>query len=451
MPSTEWKFTVARKSVALQYTIRQSPMSGLYTNSKQRRDFIRNELQACGERKQRIYIASAFFTESDVLEEMARTAESILLVVRLGFPTSPGALARALKLRAVKVRYYSHHSFHPKLYIFGDERALVGSANLTGAAISSNQEIVISVDAEDDRFSDLQQLFASYWEHGRVLTPETLDHYRASYAKHAQAIKDIEELEKHVESTIGVHAFPNIDRGTAKPSHENIYLEDYRRTYQETTDAFQRLRETYAAIGKRKFPAETYPLRLEIDLLINHVRDVYAKESSWEQTSLGWDEVQERHFTSIATDWLSKPLIEFEDWVAHKSYPRLRAAFASKQHLLGTTDDDLFESLQAVHSFRDRLRYHKGGTQGLREYFLGNNEPQRIRSSLAHLVFGQGDVVARMGDLIFNQAYKLQGFGRANVQELIGWLNQDDLPSINGRTTKVLRYFGFDIRQLSSK
>lgn len=87
----------------------------------------------------------------------------------------------------------------------------------------------------------------------------------------------------------------------------------------------------------------------------------------------------------------------------------------------------------------------------MRDYFFGNNEPKRIRNSLAHLVFGPGDVVARMADLIFNQAYKLQGFGRANVQELIGWLSPDDLPSINGRTTKVLRYFGFNVRQLSSK
>jgi hypothetical protein len=286
--------------------------------------------------------------------------------------------------------------------------------------------------------------------HGLPLTPEILDRYRVSYSKYARIVKDIEELEKHVESTLGLHAFPNIDRGTAKPSQENIYLDDYRRTYQEATAAFQRLRETYAAIGRRKLSAEAYPLRLEIDLLINHVRDMHARENSWQHTSL-WDEVQEQNFIRIATDWLNEPLIEFEAWVARENYPRLRAAFANKQHLLGTTDDDLFESLQAVHSFRDRLRYHRGGTQGLREYFFGNNEPERIRTSLAHLIFGQGDVVARMAELIFNPAYKLQGFGRANVQELVGWLNEDDLPAINGRTTKVLRYFGFEVRQLSSK
>jgi hypothetical protein len=51
--------------------------------------------------------------------------------------------------------------------------------------------------------------------------------------------------------------------------------------------------------------------------------------------------------------------------------------------------------------------------------------------------------------LIFNPAYKLNEFGRPNVQELIGWINREELPVVNGRTTKVLRYFGFDVQQLS--
>lgn len=60
----------------------------------------------------------------------------------------------------------------------------------------------------------------------------------------------------------------------------------------------------------------------------------------------------------------------------------------------------------------------------------------------------KGDIVKRMSDLIFCSDYKLNIFGQANVQELIGWINRENLPVVNGRTTKVLRYFGFDVRQL---
>ena len=53
-----------------------------------------------------------------------------------------------------------------------------------------------------------------------------------------------------------------------------------------------------------------------------------------------------------------------------------------------------------------------------------------------------------MADLIFSGDYKLNEFGQANVQELVRWVSEDDLPVINGRTTKVLRYFGFEVHQL---
>jgi hypothetical protein len=53
-----------------------------------------------------------------------------------------------------------------------------------------------------------------------------------------------------------------------------------------------------------------------------------------------------------------------------------------------------------------------------------------------------------MANLIYDRTYKLDEFGQANVQELVGWVNNEELPVVNGRTTKVLRFYGFDVRQL---
>ncbi len=64
------------------------------------------------------------------------------------------------------------------------------------------------------------------------------------------------------------------------------------------------------------------------------------------------------------------------------------------------------------------------------------------------MIFNKTDIIQRMADLIFNEEYKLNVFGQSNVQELIGWQNKEKFPVINGRTTKILRYFGFNIRQL---
>lgn len=53
-----------------------------------------------------------------------------------------------------------------------------------------------------------------------------------------------------------------------------------------------------------------------------------------------------------------------------------------------------------------------------------------------------------MCNLIYDSDYELAEFGSANVQEMVGWVNREELPVVNGRTTKVLRFYGFDVRQV---
>jgi hypothetical protein len=84
----------------------------------------------------------------------------------------------------------------------------------------------------------------------------------------------------------------------------------------------------------------------------------------------------------------------------------------------------------------------------LKQEFLGKNDIDKIKKSLTYLVYGNTEIIERMANLIFKSEYKLNVFGQSNIQELIGWENKEGLPVINGRTTKILRYFGFNICQL---
>jgi hypothetical protein len=123
--------------------------------------------------------------------------------------------------------------------------------------------------------------------------------------------------------------------------------------------------------------------------------------------------------------------------------------FASRDSLMSASDDDLFDALCTCHSFHDRLRFFDGGMPTWKKAFLAANPPKRVRESLAYLVFGEGDVIERMANMIYNEAYKLAEFGQSNVQELVGWRNKEELPVINGRTTKILRFFGSKVRQIA--
>jgi hypothetical protein len=138
----------------------------------------------------------------------------------------------------------------------------------------------------------------------------------------------------------------------------------------------------------------------------------------------------------------------FEETIVNETDPKLNTVFSSEESISEATPDEIFDALCTLHSFYDRLRFYPGGLETLKQEFLGKNDIRQIKASLTYLVFSDTEIIERMANLIFNRKYKLNVFGQSNVQELIGWQNKEELPVINGRTTKILRYFGHDVRQL---
>ncbi|MDH1490803.1 phospholipase D-like domain-containing protein [Acinetobacter johnsonii] len=102
-------------------------MLDLFTNTNSKKDFFSNGLMQEIQKDMDIYIASAFFTEVDVIDELVKNNCRIRIIVRLGFPTSPFALKHLLKHKNIEARFYTSHEFHPKLYIWGDKKIFVGS------------------------------------------------------------------------------------------------------------------------------------------------------------------------------------------------------------------------------------------------------------------------------------------------------------------------------------
>lgn len=420
----------------------------LFTNSNARRDFVRNALLGAVQMDEPVFIATAFFTDYEILKPIAQASHRVRLIVRLGYPTSPSALAEALKNPCIDVRYFNDRTFHPKLYIYGDRVAYLGSANLTDSASLKNQEILAAIPADDDRFEHLASLFGEYWEQAAVLTDDTLEKYRKAFDSHKEIEFGIFKLEQELDATLGKVTFANIDRSEQKKTKENLFIDSYRRTYQEAVSAFKSLREKYLEFGKRKVSDDLLPLRLEIDSFFSFIRDHFAAGETWNESPIGWTNARQADLSSALEKWHSEPFPHLESTIVGKNYPRLRTVFDSPQTIKNADDDSLFDALLTLHSFHDRLRFHQGGIPGLRKAFIENNDPIRIRDSLAYLVHGKDEVIKRMANLIYGAEYKLNSFGIANVQEMIGWKNKEDLPVINGRTTKVLRYFGFDVRQL---
>lgn len=423
-------------------------MKGLHTNRNSESDFIRNALYGSMSGIGDIFIAVAFFTDSDVIETMTKQGCHVRLIVRLGFPTSPTALRKVAKNPSVEIRYFTDQSFHPKLYVFGDKVALVGSANLTTAALLTNQEIAVSIDSEDARFAELSALFASYWGEARVLTQDEIEKYDKIYKSHSASMVAVDRAEQEIEDQIGRTTFANIDRGRHRISKESVFIDTYRKSYQESTTAFHKVRNVYEAIGRRKANEDSIPLRLEIDSFFSFARETYAVKETWREQPKGWNNASEEKLRSHIREWHDTDWWHFSHTIVETNYPLIRSTFSSSDSIQSSSIDKVVSALTVLHSFHDRLRFFEGGLESLQEAFMTKNSSGDIRKTLTYLLFGPGDIVKRMCDAIYDSSYKLSEFGPANVQELVGWVNNEDLPVVNGRTTKVLRFYGFDVAQV---
>lgn len=185
------------------------------TNQKPDSDYIGNAFNDM-KSGETVYFATAFFTELKELEKVLEQCGKLNLIVRLGFPTSAERLLELMNGKyknKVSIRYYASSYFHPKLYIFGNRKAIVGSANFTNNALWSNQEVCIELNnneetTEGEAFFELQRTFKSYWEEAKPVTEGILKEYNSFILKYPSIEKEIYELDEKFPDHL-IHKFEN--------------------------------------------------------------------------------------------------------------------------------------------------------------------------------------------------------------------------------------------------
>ena len=272
--------------------------------------------------------------------------------------------------------------------------------------------------------------------------------YYSDQSFHPQSRMEISRIDEEIQSKIGKTIFPNIERGVPKKAKEKIFLDEYRKTYQECVTAFEKIKKVYMSVGMRKNDFDDIPIRIEIDSFISFVRERHAISESWKEQPIGWSENKRALVQEHIEEWLKTEWAHYDETICQKNYPLIRNVFGSEDSINDASYDEIINALSVLHSFHDRLRFFPGGFDTLMNTFKTSNDINEAKSKLIYLLYGNGDIVERMADLIYNSSYKLVQFGQSNVQELVGWINKEELPVINGRTTKVFRYYGFDVRQL---
>lgn len=412
-------------------------MNRCFSNSSARQDWLKYEMEKFGKDVD-VLIAVAFFTDSDFIRNLIRNGCNVRMIVSLGYPTGPAQLSEILTMKNVYVRYFTK-KFHPKLYIFGDDVAFVGSSNLTDGGLISNAELNLSITSDDPVFDTLKQIFYEYWNEASPLTSEKLILYSQSVSSLDRSYLNAEE---EIGKNLGDVVFPNYRRDVVKKLKVEEFETSYLKRYQVFLGEFKKLLEAYEYVGKRKISEKELPIRIEIDQFLNWIRVKKASGESYMQAPVRkGDELTNFLYSQINEFLLSEH--PYLDVVANEKYPKIKHNFFSEEKLDALSQEELIDTLLVAHAFLERQRFYLGGLKTLKHTFIEDNGIIKIRNSIKYLLFGGRIYTKRIADCIFNSDYRLRHFGPNCVQEIYGWVYSTKTPICNGRTLKSMQWLGF--------
>lgn len=127
----------------------------------------------------KIFICSPFFNSNKFIQRIDDYQFELKLIVRLCGSSDIKELRRLLTIEQVEVRYFNDRSFHSKMYIFDDNKIIIGSSNFTCSGLTDNCELNIEIDDNDESFGELVQIGMNYWNKAQILTDDCLNELEA--------------------------------------------------------------------------------------------------------------------------------------------------------------------------------------------------------------------------------------------------------------------------------
>lgn len=142
--------------------------------------------------------AVAWGTENAVFDAAMKNSSKFehFVVGTHMFQTQPEVLDRAARIAGAAVVPPTGDLFHPKVYLFRNGRRIrcvVGSPNLTNAAMSRNVEASVLLDgsSDDAALAELSRFVAEAWRGAEDISSEFLYRYRHQYAAKAAAREEL--------------------------------------------------------------------------------------------------------------------------------------------------------------------------------------------------------------------------------------------------------------------
>ena len=417
-------------------------MRRLFSNGPSK-DFVFNPFAQMLSETSGVSIATPYVTKTEDLLEAAKKGKQVSLLVGLNGSTSPDALWAVHDKPNIDVRYYTN-LFHAKIYLF-DNAALVGSSNLTEAGLRFNREATILLTASDDfeTVEELRALFAELWEGAQVLTTDRLTKFTEAFKRFPPRNADA-----LIGDCVGKAEPPSLRVVTAKHKSKRIFLEALHRQISDYRSAFYEVEKILEQHQLHRPEIVHMSSAIQANRFLNWVRMTYAiGNESWEDSPLRSEEARRAKILMLGREWTQTEEHKIpEDFVEWSE--RVEAVFGAPDAIDRVSKDELTDALMSIHAFAERYRFTKGGAINLPAAFWEENEQDvgRVKRTLKYLIFGGGEFVERLHDVLYDPGWKLKSFALSCSLELYGTVKAKDYPPVNGRIAKALRYLGFNVR-----
>jgi hypothetical protein len=306
---------------------------------------------------------------------------------------------------------------HAKIYIF-DDICIVTSANLTNTAFAKRHEIGLLLN--NDESKNVFKVFNKWWAKAEEARSSDIERLLTTNRS------SNEEILNYLPSLWEMPDNPGDYDGIEKKFFQ----------YDENAEKFKEFSELYASTQQRVWSKEQ--LYFEIDGLLNYLYHYAALTPSKKYTSIPFRKLNNQKRISELKRWgekyklwnktLNEPDIEFR-----KRNSKILSSFFSPEKIMKLNKDDLKEAFKCLNTFTS---YPLNRTK-----LLNNNDLKDILNGIQELVYGEGNLAARMG-----YCNKIKYIGASSMNEILAYLYPNKYPLINNNTIAGMKFFGYDLK-----
>lgn len=403
-------------------------MTSIITNTEDSN--LKDELILLGSKADRIDIAVAFFSDSELIKQWEQQRKKINLIVSLRPPTNYFSLKDIQSSVNIETSFLGD-KFHSKFFIFYKQGvaigAILGSSNLTSGGLVNNIETNIFI-GDAKVISNLQDHFNDLLQESNLLQPSDLDSYETVYKNFLKRQKTADaELNKFKAKTTA-------NRIKRK---QKVKINKVARQYFDYWKIVDEVKDLVKDISDKEYP--NIPYYFTLDHFWHYIKAKWNKETG---------KTLNRNNQRLAIPKLFAQYIKWHKFNERKNFPKWMMNQSKKvfQVYLSEKNIDKLSKAQAKEIFRS---LHSSNMPIQRfsadDKFIAQNDIKKIRMSLKYLLYSNDEMDLRIHNLMINPKFKLQQLGSSGVQEINGWTRPTVYPIRNDKADKAVEMLGYKL------